>query len=130
MIHKLRLSCSSLVDGKILKAHIKIPLDEIILIDSIELSKNDRRLRVRALDGDYAFNLNGALSAVEDMLSDFGFWRADNSNLINMANVDKVVDSMFKPEVVFANSDIRGEIAAIKVKALRRLFPEVSIVKG
>ncbi|WP_443147033.1 LytTR family transcriptional regulator DNA-binding domain-containing protein [Paenibacillus sp. HWE-109] len=130
MQNKITLSCSRIVDGKIIKTHEKIPLGQIILIDAIEISKNDRRLRVRAIGGDYIFNLNGALSVLEEMLDSFGFWRADNSNLINMENVDKVVDSMFKPEVVFANSSIRGEIAGIKVRVLRKLFPNVLIVKG
>jgi DNA-binding LytR/AlgR family response regulator len=127
---KIALSCSRIIEGKIVKAHDKIPLSQIILIDAIELSKNDRRLRVRAIDGDYVFNLNGALSVLEDMLGAFGFWRADNSNLINMENVDKVVDSRFKPEVVFSNSSIRGEIAGIKVRVLKKLFPDVLIVKS
>ncbi|WP_171681330.1 LytTR family transcriptional regulator DNA-binding domain-containing protein [Paenibacillus planticolens] len=117
------------MDGKVVKAHEKVQLSKVILIDSIELSRNDRRLRVRAIDGDYVFNMNGALNVMDDMLSDFGFWRADNSNLINMAHVDKVVDALFKPEVLFVNTDIRGQIAAIKVRALRKLFPEILIVK-
>ncbi|MDR6883572.1 LytTR family transcriptional regulator DNA-binding domain-containing protein [Bacillus sp. 3255] len=127
---ELRLSCSSLVDGKVVKAHIMIPLSEIVIIDSIDISKNDRRLRVRAIHGDYVFNLNGALNVIEQMLSEFGFWRADNTNLINMTHVDKVVNSMFKPEVIFTNTEIRGEIAAIKVRVLKQLFPHVPLVSA
>lgn len=126
---ELRLSCSSLIDGKVTKApNVMIPLSEIILIDSIDITKNDRRLRVRAFNGDYVFNLTGALSILEDMLSNFGFWRADNSNLINMTNVDKVVNSLFKPEVIFHKTNVRGEIAGIKIRALKKLFPDIPLV--
>jgi DNA-binding LytR/AlgR family response regulator len=125
-----KLSCSVIIDGKVVKAHEMVPLANVIIIDTIELSRNDRRIRIRATDGDYVFNLNGALNVIEDMLTEHGFWRADNSNLINMAHVDKVVDAMFKPEVLFVNTDIRGQIAAIKVRALKKLFPEISIVKN
>lgn len=124
------LSCSKIVAGKIVKAHDLVLIRDVILIDTIELTRNDRRLRVRAISGDYIFNLNGPLSVVEDMLKKYGFWRADNTNLINMAHVDKIVDSMFKPEVLFINTDIRGEIAKIKVKVMKQLFPSISVVKS
>lgn len=127
---EIKLSCSSLVAGKVVKAHIMIPLSEIVIIDRIEFSKNDHRIRVRAIHGDYVFNLNGALNVIEQMLSEFGFWRADNTNLINMANVEKVVNSVYKPEVIFTNTDIRGEIAGIKVRVLKQLFPNVPLVSA
>jgi DNA-binding LytR/AlgR family response regulator len=123
------LSCKRLVDGKVVKnADENVPISRIIIIDSIDITKNDRRLRVRTINGDYVFNMFGALSVMEDMYAKFGFWRADVSNLINMMHVDKVVEYFHSAKAVFKQTEVRGIVAKSKIKVLKELYPNVPLI--
>lgn len=131
MCSDIKLPCCKIVDGAIDKeSHEMVPLNDIVLIDLLDVSKHDRRIRVRTIDGDYVFKLTGPLSVMEEMLTDFGFWRSDTKNLINMQHVDKVEKTLFAAEVVFKGTDMRGMIAKIKLKSLREVFPDVQIIRG
>lgn len=126
-----KLSCCRLIGGEVIKKpHVLVPVDDVVLIDTVDLSKYDRRLRIRTIDEEYVFNMSGSLAAMEDMLADFGFWRPDTKNLINMRYVDKVVHNMFAAEVVFKNTEIRGTVAKIKLNLLKEAFPEIPVLRG
>lgn len=113
------------------KATVRVKCEDAFIIDRVELVKNDYKLRVRSYAGDFIFNLNGPLSALEDILEAevFGFWRSDTTNLINMNLVDHIIVSRHSAEAVFRGTDIRGIVAKSKVKVLKKVFPHIPIVQ-
>lgn len=127
----MRLPCSRYEDGKLItKATVMVDSSKVVIVDRLELSKNNTRLRIRALDGDYIFNLDGPLSAVEDMLADFGFWRADSPNIININLVDHFATTFYEARAVFKGTGLIGKVAMYKVKTLSKLFPHIPIIKA
>lgn len=132
MMPMLKLSCCPLLANGTIdrRSHEMIRLDAIILIDTITVNK-DRFLRFRTTEGDFVFNMSGSLNVVGEMLEPYGFFRSDNCNLVNLAHIDKVVETVFKSEVRFRGTDeVRGDISRTKVKTLKQLFPQVSVIKG
>lgn len=129
---KFEFSCTKLIDGKVAKADEPelIAVYKIVVIDTISITKNDRRLRLRTLSGEYVLNFQVATSIMEDMLSKFGFWRSDTSTIVNMNYAEKVVEGFFAAEVVFKDADIAGEIAKSKIRVLKQLFPHIPVVRA
>lgn len=130
MLDQVELSCSRLSDNRIgIKDTVMVKVKDVLVIDNIQY-KNETRLRVRTSTDDYIFSMRGPISALGDMLKIFGFWRSDNSTLINMNAVDKVKVSLFAAEAIFKETETKGVVANSKVKILRKLFPEVPICKS
>lgn len=132
MMPMLQLSCCPLLANGTIdrRRHEMVRLDAVILIDTITVNK-DRFLRLRTTEGDFVFNMTGSLNVVGEMLEPYGFFRSDNCNLVNTAHIDKVVETVFKSEVRFRGTEeVKGDISKSKVKALKQLFPQVSVIKG
>jgi hypothetical protein len=68
---------------------------------------------------------------MEEMLEELGFYRSDKNSLINIAYVDKVVDPIFGAgEVLFKDSSLIADLAKIRIKSFKTMFPSIPVVRA